>query len=44
VTIISTILNRLTRIETALSSLDKAIRQVGERVTRRTTNSRWMNG
>lgn len=43
-TIISSILSRLTRIETALSSLDKAIRRVGERANRRTTNSRWMNG
>jgi hypothetical protein len=43
-TIISIILSSLTRIETALSSLDKAIRAVGERMNRRTTNSRWMNG
>lgn len=41
---IRTILNSLTRIETALSSLDKAVRAIGERMSRRTTNSRWMNG
>lgn len=41
---IRTILNSLTRIETALANLDKAVRAIGERVNRRTQNSRWMNG
>ncbi len=41
---IRTILNSLTRIEAAFSTLDKAVRAIGERVNRRTQNSRWMNG
>ena len=38
------IANTLTRIEGALSNLDKAIRALGERVNRRSQNQRWMNG
>jgi hypothetical protein len=38
------IANTLTRIEVALSNLDKAIRALGERVNRRSQNQRWMNG
>ena len=38
------IANTLTRIEIALSNLDKAIRAAGERINRRTQNQRWMNG
>lgn len=33
----------LTRIEVALSNMDKAIRAIGERANRR-QNQRWMNG
>ena len=36
------ILNNLTRIEVLLASLDRAVRELGER--RRARNSRWMNG
>ena len=38
------IVSTLTRIEVALSNLDKAIRSVGDRVNRRSRNQRWMNG
>ena len=38
------ILNSLTRIEVALSNIDKAIRAIGERASRRAQNQRWMNG
>ena len=38
------IANTLTRIEVALSNLDKAIRAVGDRLNRRSQNQRWMNG
>lgn len=41
---IRTILNSMIRFEAALATLDKAVRAVGERVSRRATNSRWMNG
>ena len=41
---ISTIIRSLTRIEVALSNLDKAIRAVGDRVNRRARTERWMNG
>jgi hypothetical protein len=39
-----TILNSLTRIEVALSKVDKVIRAIGERANRRAQNQRWMNG
>jgi hypothetical protein len=39
-----TFLNSLTRIEVALSNVDKAVRAVGERANRRAQNQRWMNG
>jgi hypothetical protein len=39
-----TILSSLVRVEGAIAGLDKAVRSVGERMNRRTTNSRWMNG
>ena len=39
-----TIANTLTRIEVALSNLDKAIRSVGDRMGRSPRNQRWMNG
>jgi hypothetical protein len=38
------ILNSLTRIEVALSNVDKAVRAIGERANRRAQNQRWMNG
>jgi hypothetical protein len=38
------ILNSLTRIEVALSKVDKAVRAIGERANRRAQNQRWMNG
>ena len=41
---IRTILNSLIRFETALATLDRAVRAIGERMNRRSTNSRWMNG
>ena len=41
---LSNIIRSLTRIEVALSNLDKAIRAVGDRVNRRARNERWMNG
>jgi hypothetical protein len=37
-----TILSNLTRIELLLASLDRAMRDLGER--RRARNGRWMNG
>jgi hypothetical protein len=40
---LSIILNAVTRIEVALSTMDKAIRGIGERANRR-QNQRWMNG
>ena len=40
---LSTLRTALTRIEVALSSMDKAIRGIGERANRR-RNQRWMNG
>lgn len=40
---LTTLLTALTRIEAALSNLDKAIRNAGERSNRR-ENQRWMNG
>ena len=42
--IFTTIANTTTRIEVALSRLDKTIRAVGDRVNRRSQNQRWMNG
>jgi hypothetical protein len=39
-----TFLNSLTRIEVALTNVDKAIRAIGERANRRARNQRWMNG
>ena len=39
-----TFLNSLTRIEVALSNVDKAIRAIGERANRRSQDQRWMNG
>jgi hypothetical protein len=38
-----TILNNLTRLEALLASLDRAMRELGER-RRERNNSRWMNG
>lgn len=38
------IANTLTRIEVALSNLDRAIRAVGDRMGRSPRNQRWMNG
>ena len=38
------ILNSLTRIEVALSNVDKAVRAIGEGANRRAQNQRWMNG
>ena len=40
---LSTILTALPRIEVAFSSMDKAIRGIGDRANRR-QNQRWMNG
>ena len=40
---LSIILSTLTRIEAAISNVDKTIRAVGERANRR-QNQRWMNG
>lgn len=40
---LSTLRTALTRIEAALSNMDKAIRGIGERANRR-RNQRWMNG
>ena len=40
---LSTLRTALTRIEVALSNVDKAIRGIGERANRR-QNQRWMNG
>ena len=40
---LSTLRTALTRIEAALSNMDKAIRGIGERANRR-QNQRWMNG
>jgi hypothetical protein len=39
-----TFLNSLTRIEVALTKVDRAIRAIGERANRRARNQRWMNG
>jgi hypothetical protein len=41
---LSTILSTLTRFEAVIAHLGKAVRDIGERMNRRTTNSRWMNG
>jgi hypothetical protein len=40
---LSIIRTALTRIEVALSTMDKTIRDLGERANRR-PNQRWMNG
>jgi hypothetical protein len=37
-------LNALTRFDVALSIVDRAIRAIGQRASRRTRNQRWMNG
>ena len=41
---LSTLRTALTRIEVALSNLDKAIRSVGDRMGRSPRTQRWMNG
>ncbi|WP_299970498.1 hypothetical protein [Devosia sp. 66-22] len=43
-TVLSTLLSTLARIEAALSSMDRAIREIGDRAGRGDRNRRWMNG